>query len=124
MKYKIDSDQSRDVVLKIISRLPLDKPYQITVDNYVENHSRDQENKFHAMIGDLADEFNKKDLGYTREDVKAIVKYKLGLYKEIKGKAGDIVLVYEHTHGRSKQFYADLIEQTYQLAAEWGILLQ
>lgn len=123
MKYKIDSEDSRTVVMRVLSKLPIDPPVEVTIGEWKDSHSREQENKWHSMLGDLSAAFVEKGLGYTREETKSIVKYKLGLYKELTGNHGTVI-VYENTHGRSKEFYSDLIEQTYMLAAEWGIMLE
>ncbi len=125
MIYILRTPNDITKVTAIISGLPLDKDnlMQVELSPYKATHNRQQEELWHAMLGDLCREFNKKDLGYSPADVKSIVKYKLGLYKELTGKSGTIIS-YENTHGRSKTFYIDLIEQTYHLAAEWGIILQ
>ncbi len=124
MKYILRTPNDIAKVTAILSGIPLDKDnlMQLELSPYKPVHNREQENLWHAMLGDLAREFNKKNLGYSQDDVKSIVKYKLGLYKELAGKTETIVS-YENTHGRSKTFYIDLIEQTYHLAAEWGIIL-
>jgi len=124
MKYILRTPNDIAKVTAILSGIKIDKDnlMQVDLSEYKQVHNREQENLWHAMLGDLTREFNKKNLGYSQGDVKSIVKYKLGLYKELAGKT-ETIISYENTHGRSKTFYIDLIEQTYHLAAEWGIIL-
>ena len=123
MKYTLTKEEDKQRVIAVITGLNLEHPKQVEVGEFVPKHNREQEKLWHAMLGDIAKAFMDKNLGYTQADVKSIVKYKLGLYKELTGKNGTIIS-YEATHGRSKTFYTDLIESTYVLASEWNIYLE
>jgi len=50
------TEEQRDRVKRYIDKLPLDqdRPLRIVIDDPMPEKSRDQEKRYHAMIGDIA----------------------------------------------------------------------
>lgn len=59
----------------IIERLPLDdeRPIRVTFDDPLPAKSRDQEQKYHAMIGDIARQFQHCGKHWSADDMKRLL---------------------------------------------------
>jgi hypothetical protein len=80
-----------------------------------KDKSYDQLKKFNAMCTELGD-----FLGYTKEEMKAVIKRVLGHFTEKKGLHGEIVQVYRSCADMSMKEMSELIEDTFRLGAEQG----
>lgn len=70
-------------VIRALHELPTDAIKVVTITN--RKRSTDQNSKWHAMAGELAQE-----LGYTPEELKRLAKHELGRYTVIDGPVGKI----------------------------------
>lgn len=59
------------------------KSYVVTIGQWRETRSLEQNSKFHALAGELAEV-----LGYTQEELKRAVKKELGFYAIVDGRLG------------------------------------
>lgn len=68
-------EEQRALLHKIIERLPLDddRPLRIVIDDPLPAHSRDQEQKYHAMIGDIARQYAHAGRHWAADDMKRIL---------------------------------------------------
>lgn len=62
-------------LIELISALPLDdeKPLRIVIDDPLPKKSREQEEKYHAMIGDIARQFEHCGKTWSSEDMKRLL---------------------------------------------------
>ena len=96
---------------------------EVTIEPYVEKHSKDQRNLFHALCRQWGNE-----CGYTMGQVKEAIKQHVYGTDSIE-MGGRTVTVTGSTEVdadgkiRDKTDYSELIEHTYRLAAEDGIIL-
>lgn len=69
------SDDVRERALALIRNLPIDaeKPLRIVIDDPLPAKSRDQEKKYHAMIGDIARQFEHCGKKWPAEDMKRLL---------------------------------------------------
>lgn len=65
----------RDIIAGLIAVLPLDdaRPLRIVIDDPLPAKSRDQEQKYHAMIGDIARQYEHCGRKWDAEDMKRIL---------------------------------------------------
>lgn len=120
----IDSIERRSYALNEISKIRAEQcPLLLTVEPYIEGHSKEQRGLFHALCRQWGNE-----VGYTEGQVKeAIKQHVYGTDTvEIGGKVVTVTGSTEHTAEgkiRDKKDYSELIEHTYRLAAEDGVIL-
>jgi hypothetical protein len=100
-----------------LKRLDFKQPKEITIGDYTENKTDEQRNSFHLLCKLFADE-----TGYTLHEIKELVKF-----QEF---GTNLILIGGVEHGVSisseslkRTDYARLIEATYRLAAQGGIVL-
>lgn len=62
-------------LIELIPALPLDdeKPLRIVIDDPLPKKSREQEEKYHAMIGDIARQFEHCGKTWSAEDMKRLL---------------------------------------------------
>jgi len=62
-------------LIELIPALPLDdeKPLRIVIDDPLPKKSREQEEKYHAMIGDIAKQFEHCGKTWSAEDMKRLL---------------------------------------------------
>ena len=100
-----------------------DCPIEITIEPYVEKHSNEQRALFHVLCREWGNQ-----AGYTEGQVKeAIKQHVYGTDTvNIGGRAVEVTGSTERTADgklRDKTDYSELIEHTYRLAAEDGVIL-
>lgn len=68
-------EEQRDLLLRIVARLPVDelRPLRIVIDDPLPAKSRDQEAKYHAMIGDIARQYEHCGRRWAEDDMKRIL---------------------------------------------------
>jgi hypothetical protein len=100
-----------------LKRLDFKQPKEITIGDYTEKKTGEQRNSFHLLCKLFADE-----TGYTLHEIKELVKF-----QEF---GTNLILIGGVEHGVSisseslkRTDYARLIEATYRLAAQGGIVL-
>jgi hypothetical protein len=74
--FFLREERNRDTLLGLIRNLPLDtdKPMQVTVEPYKgKSKSRDQEQKYHAMIGDISRQYEHCGKKWDAEDMKRLL---------------------------------------------------
>jgi len=92
-----------------------DTPLLVTITDWKPPSTNSQKAKIHAMIDELA-----AAVGYTSGEMKQILKDEVGAYfTDRKGNRRPKSIA-----DYSKQELSDLIEHTYRLAAEAGVLLE
>ena len=125
MKIIIDSKERRDLAISLVSGIrQADCPMQVTIEPYIEKHTKEQRALFHVLCREWG---NQK--GYTMAQVKEGVKQAVyGVDPvEINGKTYYVTGSTEVTADgklRDKTDYSELIEHTYRLAAEDGVILE
>lgn len=69
------TDEQRERVKRYIDSLPLDqeRPLRIVIDDPLPTKSRIQEQKYHAMIGDIARQYVHATRLWSQEDMKRIL---------------------------------------------------
>jgi len=69
------TQEQRERIMDFIVRLPLDqnRPLRIRIDDPLPAKSRDQEQKYHAMIGDIARQFEHCGKKWSAEDMKRLL---------------------------------------------------
>ena len=102
-----------DGLFSIISSLPDDVDYQVVVEPYKENKSVEQRNSFHLLCKIFGD-----DTGYTQAEIKSMVLSNTFGTKSVMG-----VEVAVSSEKLKRGDYSRLIEETYRLAAEAGVIL-
>lgn len=69
------TEEQRERVKRYIDRLPLDqdRPLRIVIDDPMPEKSRDQEKRYHAMIGDIARQYTHCGRRWSQDDMKRIL---------------------------------------------------
>lgn len=69
------AEPQRRAVLDAIERAPIDpaRPLRVTLDDPLPAKSRDQEQKYHAMIGDIARQYEHCGRKWDADDMKRIL---------------------------------------------------
>lgn len=69
------NEDNRQRALTIVARLPLDaeRPLRIVVDDPLPAKSREQEEKYHSMIGDIAKQYEHAGRKWDLESMKRIL---------------------------------------------------
>lgn len=108
-------------VLSILSVLPIgeEKLFEIIIQEHKEKRTREQNAKWHTMIGEMADISGQ----YTPQETKCLVKKALGYYHEFTDREGETYVVYDRTSKMNVEQLSNLIEQTYEWASSKGVLL-
>ncbi len=97
--------------------LDLTKPKQIKITNYKEDKTAEQRNTFHKLCGLFGEA-----TGYTKNEIKELVKAEV-LDVTVVTLAGREVEARPSTEEIKRDEYSVLIETTYRLAAEAGVVL-
>jgi hypothetical protein len=74
--FFLREERNRDTLLGLIKNLPLseERPFQVTVEPFKgKNKSRDQEMKYHAMIGDISRHYEHCGKKWDAEDMKRLL---------------------------------------------------
>jgi hypothetical protein len=73
--FMLRTEEQRERVLRYICDLPLDqeRPLRIMIDDPLPKKSREQEEKYHAMIGDIARQFEHCGKTWSAEDMKRLL---------------------------------------------------
>lgn len=124
MKVVIDSKERRAFALNLVQNIRADDcPLQLTIEPYVEAHSKEQRGLFHALCREWGNQ-----VGYTEGQVKEAIKQHVYGTDTVE-LGGTVVTVTGSTERtadgkiRDKSDYSELIEHTYRLAAEDGVVL-
>jgi len=69
------TEQQRDIALALLRNVPLDSdsPLRMVVDDPLPAKSREQEKKYHAMIGDIARQFEHCGRKWDADDMKRLL---------------------------------------------------
>jgi len=119
--FVLRGDSSLDGVKRglyaYLQSLKLESPKQVCISNYKQNKTKEQESSFHMLCGIFGNE-----TGYTKDEIKEMVK------KHVLGTTVVSIAGYEQEVTRpsskaKRDEYSELIEGTYRLAAEAGVLL-
>ena len=97
--------------------LDLTKPQQVTISDYKENKTAEQRKTFHLLCKLFGDE-----TGYSLNEIKELVKGEL-LETTVVTIAGREREVTRSTESLKRDEYSRLIDETYRLASEAGIVL-
>ena len=127
-RYVLKDKSILDRLINVLTNLPItEKPWEVIIQEYKPKRTLEQNAKWHAMIRDLAQE-----LGYDPKQMKNIVKDELGYSRKFEyswidsngNKKTEVSKLYARTSKMKIDQLNTLIEQTYQLAAEQGVILQ
>lgn len=68
-------EANRERAIIILQRLPIDpeRPVRVVIDDPLPAKSRDQEQKYHAMIGDIARQFQHCGKYWSADDMKRLL---------------------------------------------------
>lgn len=68
-------EEQRERAIVILQRVPIDpeRPIRVVIDDPLPAKSRDQEQKYHAMIGDIADQFEHCGKKWSADDMKRLL---------------------------------------------------
>lgn len=124
MNIIIDSKERRSFAVNLVANLTADPVMQVTIEPYIEKHSKEQRALFHVLCREWGNQ-----VGYTEGQVKeAIKQHVYGTDSvEIGGRQVTVTGSTERTADgkiRDKTDYSELIEHTYRLAAEDGVVLE
>ncbi len=125
MQVIIDSKERRTLALEMIQNIRAeDCPMSVTIEPYIEGHSKEQRALFHVLCRQWGNQ-----VGYTEGQVKeAIKQHVYGTDSiELGGKCITVTGSTETTSDgklRDKSDYSELIEHAYRLAAEDGVILE
>jgi hypothetical protein len=115
--FKITSKQIRHNAVQAVLECTAEKVMRVTIEPYVEDKTGEQRGFWHVLLKIISDE-----TGYRQEEVKELVKKKcLGTRSITIGGYEKEVTVSSESKNRTE--YSELIDHTYQLAAEAGISL-
>lgn len=90
----------------------------VTIEPYYRPHTRSQTAKVHVMIAEMADA-----LGYTRAELKEVLKQELWPMKEVRFRTGSVA-VPKSTAELTREEASAVIERLIQVAAEMGVTLK
>jgi hypothetical protein len=67
--------EQRERAIALLQRVPLDpeRPLRVVVDDPLPSKSRDQEEKYHAMIGDIARQYKHCGKQWSADDMKRLL---------------------------------------------------
>ena len=125
MQIIINSRERKALALNMIKNImEPDCPIKVTIEPYIEGHTKEQRALFHV----LARQYGAAK-GYTEGQMKLAIKYVVyGSHTvDIGGESIEVPASSERTEDgklRDKADYSELIEHTYRLAAEDGIILE
>jgi len=124
MQIIIDSKERRSFAANLVAHITADPIMQVTIEPYIEKHSKEQRALFHVLCRQWGNQ-----VGYTMGQVKEAVKQHVyGTDSiEIGGRTVVVTGSTEVTADgklRDKADYSELIEHTYRLAAEDGVVLE
>ena len=124
MQIIINSRERKALALNMVKNImEPDCPMAVTVEPYIEGHTHDQRKLFHALCRQWGNEKG-YTMGQMKEAVKMIV-YGTDLV-DIGDRQVKVTGSTERTADgklRDKADYSELIEHTYRLAAEDGVIL-
>ena len=104
--------QCTTAAIAAIRELTPTQTYVVTIKK--RQRTTDQNNKFHAMCGELGDE-----IGYTLDEMKRLVKNELGRFTIIDGPCGKIKRL-QSSADWDKDEMSEAIELLHRWAAEVG----
>jgi iron uptake system EfeUOB component EfeO/EfeM len=115
--FHLNSKQVKINAIQAVKEIMGEDDMDVTIEPHREDKSAEMRGFWHFLLGVISQE-----TGYTKEEVKELVKKALLGTKTIK--IGSIEKeVTESSEAQAKPSYSELIEGTYRIAAEAGITL-
>jgi predicted dithiol-disulfide oxidoreductase (DUF899 family) len=117
VKYRLQRHNWEGVMQNIryaLMNLDPQKDWVIEIKKHVERRTNDQNSKFHAMCGELADV-----IGYTDGELKRLIKHELGFYTVVNGPVGKVARL-ESSADWNTEKMSRAIEQLNMWAIEVG----
>lgn len=100
-----------------LKAMDLSKPKQVEIKDYKKDKTAEQRSWFHTLCGLLGEE-----LGYTKGEMKECIKQEeIGTKEIVIG--GATRQITASSERLSREDYSKLIETTYRIAAEVGVVL-
>lgn len=116
-RFIINSKQVRSRAAAEVAAIKGDDGMEVLIQPHIDDQTASQRGFFHVLVKILADE-----LGYSPNEMKSAIK--------VEAWGSDMVEVCEMTvevvkssAGAKKDEYSELIEVTYRLAANYGVVL-
>jgi len=116
-KWVINDPQIRSNAANAVMAIRGEDNLEVIIQEHKESKSGEQRGFWHVLIKIISD-----DTGYRPDEVKEMLKKRILGTREIKI-GGFQTEVTVSSESRDKVGYSELIEHTYQLAAEAGIVL-
>lgn len=114
----ISSVVSKKRALEAVKACMSDKIMQITIEPYQHDKTAEQRKGWHLLINLLADE-----LGYTPIEMKNILKVQIMGVEIVTDWTGREIEQIPSSEACKRHGYSKLIDETYRIAAELGIIL-
>ena len=116
-QYVLDRKSTKIQCLTDIQKILGTDRKIVIIQDQTDEQTQLQVNWWHVLLREFA-----RETGYSESELKEYVKISVLGTKQIK--IGDrVATVTESSKGVKKPTYAELIERTYQIAAEAGIIL-
>lgn len=117
MRVTLSSENQKTHAKRLIDEAPAG----YTVDIKEPSRTRDQENKFHAMVDDIARQVEWHGEWYNKDQWKIILTAGLQRQQVVPGIGGGFVAIGRSTSSMGVSEYADLIAFTDQFGTEAGV---
>ena len=116
-KFIINSRKVRTNAVNAVKTITGEENLEVIIQEHKENKTQEQRSFWHVLLKIISD-----DTGYTPSEVKELVKKRV-LGTKVVSIGGYTKEVTESSEEQDKGSYSNLIESTYQIAAEAGIVL-
>ena len=133
--YILAHDMARQRAVEAVRSAPAG--FSVTVSE--PRKSRDQEEKYHAQIGDIADQWHYLGIKWSREDMKRILVNgfkedtkndpdlaecwrSMGELKAVPGMRGGLLVLGDQTRRFPRRLASAFVEWLYALGAEQGVV--
>jgi hypothetical protein len=115
--FIIKNPEIRSNAAKAVMAIKGEDNMEVIIKPHKDDQTAEQRGFWHVLIGILA-----KELGYSPEEMKVAIKAETwgSEQKEVFGKTREVV---KSSAGAKKDEYSELIETTYRLGAEYGVVL-
>lgn len=115
MRVIVNSVEMRERVIRKVRELPLDAPWEFTVEKWKPKRSAYQERKYRALVGDIAEA-----AGYDPIELHEVM-LKRFAPREVKEIMGEEVEVVKRTGQMNEEEHEMFYKHVRQLAREYGV---
>lgn len=101
-----------------------ESPLSVTIQEHKDKHSHDQRKKWHAMVRDIAQQAWISGRQFDDEVWKEHLKRDFLGMEAVTLPSGEIIERARSTSALNHEEYSELIEQTYAIGAELGVIFE